>query len=251
MVFHFIESVLGTTGRQKDELLANANVHTLIEKGFSEEEARNLVWINGNHGYGKWLGALAGLGLVKFGKGYMQILEKTFPRLYYFGSARFALGVGVVYAGYFLGDLFLCSNYRLNYSNNQWTATVSPRQYLVARDNFVRHFEPVNRKFTFDEIRLFNANAQNQKLDGPRQWNYNPAIHGDDEEAFKREASRFTNPKRDEFTRNMIHEQNSEKIQEGEPIAEKPFRVNDFIDRTGRKQEMEKFPILTGWKPLY
>lgn len=117
---------------------------------------------------------------------------------------------------------------------------------------FFRHsFEPLNRKFTREEINQFfikrGKNAGDQ-----RKWIYNPHIHGDKEE-FDREIENASHSRPAFKLPNVkakIEEENKQKIAAGEEILDKPFDLRDVIDLTGKKQGLQKLPIITGWRPL-
>lgn len=110
------------------------------------------------------------------------------------------------------------------------------------------HFAVVNRKLTTDEIKKLRVREQDIFLDTPRSWIYNPALHGEDKDAFEREIRRLRGPQVDEFTLKEVAQQNPQKIAQGTEIVHTPYHPNDHIDRTGSKQGTQKFPILTGWK---
>jgi len=243
-----IDWVFGVSGKEKQNLFRQTDIDILIEKGFSEEEAKNLNWINNTYSAGKFIGAGVGLVFAFNGSGYFKILSKTFPRLKYSDSARWLLAAGVVYAGYYIGDFIATSDYRGNWANTYWANVVSNRNFLLARDEFIRHFEVVNRKLTTDEIKKLRAREQNIFLDTPRSWIYNPAIHGENKEAFDREVHRLNGPQIDEVTLKEVAQQNSEKIARGDQLHHIPYHLNDHIDRTGTKQGTQTFPILRGWK---
>jgi hypothetical protein len=86
-----------------------------------------------------------------------------------------------------------------------------------------------------------------------RKWIYNPYIHGDKDsyeattEAFEKQEKIADHPQ----VKQKISQQNTEKIKAGENILDKPYNLNNFIDRRGYKQQFERIPFLTGWRPLH
>lgn len=245
-----IDAVFGVSGKEKQNLWRDTDVDVFVQKGFSEEEAKNLNWLNGQYSYGKFIGAAIGFAFAYNGGGYFKVLSKTFPRLKYSDAARWLLAGGVVFAGYHIGDHFYTSDFRGNWANSPWTNVVSNRSFLKSRDEFIGHFEVINRKFTTDEIKKFKVKESNVLLDTPRQFHYNPAIHGDSKEAFEQEVERLNANKIDEVTLKEVAQQNPGKIAAGETIHHNAYHLNDHIDRTGEKQGTQKYPILTGWKLL-
>eukprot|EP00331_Platyophrya_macrostoma_P005027 CAMPEP_0176420476 /NCGR_PEP_ID=MMETSP0127-20121128/8628_1 /TAXON_ID=938130 /ORGANISM="Platyophrya macrostoma, Strain WH" /LENGTH=250 /DNA_ID=CAMNT_0017801077 /DNA_START=42 /DNA_END=794 /DNA_ORIENTATION=+ len=243
-----IDAIFGVSGKEKQNFWKDTDVDVYVEKGFSEEEARNLTWLNGQYNRGKFVGAAIGFFFAYNGAGYFRILSKTFPRLRYSDAARYALAATCVYAGYTIGDHIYTSDFRGNWANSQWTNLVSNRSFLKARDGFIANFEVVNRKFTTDEIKKFRVKESNCFLDTPRKWNYNPHIHGEDQEAFEREVARLNANKVDEVTLQEVAQQNPGKIAKGETINHTPYHLNDHVDRSGEKQGTQFYPWFTGWK---
>jgi hypothetical protein len=56
--------------------------------------------------------------------------------------------------------------------------------YISAKESFIREFEPMNREFTDEEVKIFKLNEKTC-FSLPRRWTYNPYIHGDDEQAWR------------------------------------------------------------------
>lgn len=115
-----------------------------------------------------------------------------------------------------------------------------------------RSFEPLNRKFTEEEINSFYARKSQNATGQSRKWIYNPYIHGDKDEYLKKTAE-FDSDRpayEDPETRAKINEQNKLKIEAGEILQEKPYNLNQVIDRTLEKQGISKFNFFNGWRPL-
>ncbi len=116
--------------------------------------------------------------------------------------------------------------------------------------SFRKSFEVFNRKFTPEEITNFYMRTAYQSK--PRQWNYNPHIHGD------RESYDFAvkHIQTADYIRNLpkvqarIREENKEKIAAGEKVELRPYDLTEDIDRTSAKQQIETLPW-GGWKPLH
>jgi hypothetical protein len=110
----------------------------------------------------------------------------------------------------------------------------------------------LNRKFTLEEINQFYIRGiKNSGRD--RNWIYNPFVHGD-KDAFDHTiklAKESKNITEEPSVRNKILDENKEKIKAGESIRWKPYFLDDYIDREGIKQGFERFPFMTGWKPIH
>lgn len=114
-----------------------------------------------------------------------------------------------------------------------------------------RSFEPLNRKFTEEEIQQFHVRSH--RSEGfERKWNYNPYIHGDKEEYLRIVSNAWAGKSAYEepSVKAKIQNQNARKVEAGETVVEKPFNLNDFIDRKGEKQGLSKFSYFKGWRPL-
>ena len=109
----------------------------------------------------------------------------------------------------------------------------------------------MNRKFTDEEIHQFYVQKY-RKANDERRWIYNPYVHGDKDEYERviRNAEDRTPAHETAAVRTKINEENKEKIAAGEKVQEKPFNVTDFIDPSGVKTGLVKFPFLSGWRPL-
>lgn len=250
MVFHLFERFFGTYGNPKESLWGNKTQAYLVENGFSEEEAKNLAWFNGKENHWKFYGILGGLWTVWVLRPAWQKMARTNPRFIYQSYWSPVLKASVVVAGYLIGDYIGTSPLRRG-ANEQVSSVYNNNDYLITREKFIRSFEPLNRKFTEEEINHFYA-KKSQDSGVSRRWNYNPYIHGDKEEFLKLVHQYDSKKPAYENTdvKAKISEQNKLKIEAGEVIQDKPFDINEIIDHSGEKQGIVKFPLFKGWRPL-
>jgi len=248
MVFHLFERIFGTWGDPKGALSYDENYEHLVRNGFSAEEAKNLNWLNTKQNRGKYWGTLGGIWVVYITRSSFASYRAAIPRFrhqpYWIPLAR----IGIVVSGYLIGDYFGTSSSRKG-SNDQWSWLWKNNEFLFTREAFIEKYETMNRKFTLDEISQFWVNEM--KKVKPRKWIYNPALHGDEVE-WTRAVNMLEagNVVKDPAVQKKIREQNKQKIEYAERLLDRPFDVNEVVDRTGEKQNVQKFPILTGWRPL-
>lgn len=250
MVFHLFERFFGTFGDPQDRIWGNTTKGYLIENGFSEEEATNLAWFNGKENHWKFYGILGGLWTVWVLKPVWAKMRRTNPRFLYQPYWNPILKASVVFAGYLIGDYIGTSPLRRG-ANEQLSSLYNNNDYLVTREKFIRSFEPLNRKFTSDEINHFYA-KKSQDAGSSRKWIYNPHIHGD-KDAYEKATKNFDSQRpayENPDVQARINEENRLKIEAGETVQQKPFDLNQIIDHTGEKQGIYKYPIFKGWRPL-
>lgn len=85
-----------------------------------------------------------------------------------------------------------------------------------------------------------------------RKWIYNPHIHGD-EESYNLKVEQLINnvpPYNKQEVKEKIMAQNQSKVENGEEIQLVPFKINDYVDPTGRKTNLDANPLLHHYKIL-
>jgi hypothetical protein len=247
MVFHLFERTFGTYGDLRTWYKDN-DYEALVQKGFSEEEAKNLAWFNQKQNKGKYWGIVAGLWICYCAQPTFRKLATSFPRFkyqpYWINISR----IGIVYASYFIGNYLGTATHRMG-ANDQWSTLWKNYSYLFTREKLIHGYEPLNRKFTEEEVSEFYVNEIRRTK--PRNWIYNQYVHGD--KAAWEESVRYYGNSRitshPDVSR-KIDAFNQEKIDVGEKIQREPFDINSAVDRTEKKQGIEKFPMFTGWRPL-
>jgi len=249
MVFHLFERFFGTYGDPKGVMKRDSTFDYLVQNGFSEEEAKNLTWLNSKQNTGKYWGTIAGFWTVWISRPYFATLQGVYPRFrhqrYWVHAARLA----IVVTGYLIGDYFGTSSLRKG-GNDQLSSIWKNNLFIFTREKFGQEYEVMNRRFTNEEISQFYANEM--KKTKARNWNYNPEIHGDKEE-WERSLKLLQSGDivKDPRVQQKIFEDNQAKLAEGEKVQEKPWDLNTAIDRRGIMQEVDKLPWFTGWRALF
>jgi len=250
MVFHLFERVFGTYGDPKTTFWQNRTSDYLVENGFSEKEAEALSWLSGLQNNGKFFGIVGGLWVYWVGRPVWAKMRKTNPRFLYQPYWNPILKVTVVVAGYFVGDYISTSSLRRG-AEDQISSLYNNNAFLKNKEALVRSFEPLNRKFTDEEIHQFYVNKY-RKESHERRWIYNPYIHGEKEDyerLISNAESRIPASEQAQV-KAKIAEENREKIAAGEIVQDKPYNITDFVDVSGERTVIQRFPLLKGWRPL-
>ena len=102
--------------------------------------------------------------------------------------------------------------------------------------------QPFNRKFLTSEIEHFLHN-ENVVTKGPKRYTYNKHVHDADEGVHKRRFGVLNGGSlvfgKEEIEE--IREMNLKKLEAGEHIRLVNWKVNDNLDPTGAKYELEHF----------
>jgi hypothetical protein len=141
------------------------------------------------------------------------------------------LHIFTVLAGATLGGYL--TNYK-RHGANQWIAHAYVNtRYLLAKGNFTKNFEVLNRQFTQDEIKQFNHNADLQRL-GKKKYVYNSRLHSSEDE-YKEEYERINsgNYILSEKSKEEIAAKSASKSNVGENTVIKPYneKILDFSER--------------------
>jgi len=177
MVFHLFERVIDPNNFKID---FNAGVKRLVAEGFNIEEAKQINWLRSQNYSGRIYGTLLGLFVAATQQGYLDRIAKLYiPRLHYQPWFRTTTNALIVLFFYKLGDyVYTSRRFGADYKiSNHIHPLIGNRTYIDSREAFVRNFEPLNRKFTREEVESFLKNDKNGR---PRKWIYNPHIYDED-----------------------------------------------------------------------
>lgn len=211
----------------------------LVSEGFSREEAKVLSWLRHRMDIGKYLGLAGGLlMLASIRKGHLLPVPLVNRRI----DSRVIIGT--------FGLSFIVGNYFFNHNrraaNTPLGNLYSNNNLMANKFDLIQNFEPLNRKFTKDEVEqmLFNGKL---KTYGRKKYIYNPHVHGDDEEVFKARHELFNSGKHviTHDIKREIDEQNHAKVANQETITLKPFKITEHMDIHGARENVQKFGIFT------
>ncbi|KAL4445552.1 hypothetical protein ABPG74_004626 [Tetrahymena malaccensis] len=251
MVYHLFERIFNPDNFKLSG--EAARVRTLIAEGFSKEEAEQVAWLQNHQVNGKILGLFTGGFALYCCNSYFHYFERYFPRLRYQPFTKFLAQATTVYFFFKLGDYYFTSR---RYGSNDARMNglmYSNTYYSTNKEALIQNFEPLNRKFTEEEVEQFLRN-EGRSLEEKRNWIYNPHIHGSTEGEWKADVhEKFDSgkaPWERENVKAKILETNKAKIDAGEEIQLKPFKTLNHLDKTGILHRIHPFIWTNNWTLL-
>ena len=211
----------------------------LVSEGFSREEAKVLGWMRHRMDLGKYFGLAGGLlVLASIRRGHMLPLPLINRQV----DSRVIIvtfGTALIVGNYFF-------NYNRRAGNTPIGNSYSNNILMANKFDLIQNFEPLNRKFTKDEVEqmLFNGKL---KTYGRKKYIYNPHVHGDNEAAFKARHELFNSGKH-VITHEIQHDidqQNDAKVANQETIILKPFKITEHMDVNGAREGVQKFGLFS------
>lgn len=112
-------------------------------------------------------------------------MEKYIPRLRYQPVAKFLAQASTVFIFYKTGDYYFTAR---RYGSNDARMNglmYSNSYYSQNKEALIQNFEPLNRKFTEEEVEQFLRNEGRGSEQAKRNWIYNQHIHGSTETEWK------------------------------------------------------------------
>lgn len=139
-----------------------------------------------------------------------------------------------VYGCYYTGDYW--SSTKRQHANQDVPNTFfSNRDFIMAKEAFLQNFVIFNRNFTGQELEHFNYQAA-LTPGKPRRHIYNPALHGDDKEAWEAKVAALKARKVGYGSlafQDVLNKLNPKKLAHDLQIASKPYDLTQHIDPTG------------------
>lgn len=120
----------------------------------------------------------------------------------------------------------------------------SNNKYIFAKNEIIRNFVVLNRRFTEDEKEQFIFNKDLQKK-GRKKYVYNPFLF-DTEEEYKEYYDRMNSGEAilSHASHKQIQQENQEKIDKHEILVYERPPIEDFIQHTDRKLGIRRFQVL-------
>ena len=136
------------------------------------------------------------------------------------------------------------SNYYRRAGNSSFGNLASNNKYIFAKNQLIRNFVVLNRRFTEDEKEQFIFNP-NLKTKGRKKYVYNPYLF-DTEEEYEEYYNRMNSGEAilSPSSRKQIETENKEKIDKHEALVYERPPVEDFINYSDRKLGVRKLQLV-------
>ena len=160
--------------------------------------------------------------------------------------ARYSVATITGIVTYYCFDFFTRSDRKA--ANSSLGNTYTNNLYNTNKRTFNRTFYTFNRRFQKEEIEQFLFNEKLNKF-GRKNFVHNPYVHPEEKE-HRIKHDTFNDGKQylSNNMKDLINDQNAEKILNGEKIMMKPYKITDHCDHTGGRVKVPTMGKNKLWK---